>query len=354
MSELVAVLKDNKWQFYNRKLEEFEPENLDDYTVYAILPDDFFFFFQTDITAKRHIRNTVWAYANSNLPVGDNYIGYIKRTSPVIGYVFFKDKLNDDIKYVIEKASTVTTFFNMYSILHSSEFIYVGDTVSASFADGKLEYFLKGNEGAVLERLDSPEQYEIIHREVDEKDVEKFFDIIDKKSLLEIELSIENDESKGVVEKNIAKIVMVAAAVLLVVIGGVFRYEGYKQELFSANTALSNLYEKALGNKKYNDPYGMLLYKAYKGKSNGGSFSPLRLLYTLSRAKGKRNIKIDYIVYSENSGLEIKGEIDNYADLVDFVKTLNGKLHYTLNIKNTFFKNKRLKFSIGGDQGNES
>lgn len=345
MSRIFAIMDNDNIEFYNGSLEKIDNiEETDD--VYLILPDDYFYFFQTDIISKRKTLQTVRAYAKT-LFTNIDFVGYVKQFTPVVGYLFNKEKVEQLDKGVVDRVVFVTTPFLVYA-QEKGDFGYVGRNVSALVVDGKLKFYAFGDESTLIERL--TKEVKIV--KFDKKGVlEKLSEALKVGSFKRIALDIGNKSGIGFENWKIYRFVAVLVVCLAFVVGEGLRYASYSKEVKNTQKRLEELYRKALGNdQQYADPYGVLLYKA-NYSSQTDPFSLSKVLYYLSEAKDGYSLKVDYISYS-NGTLKIKGSIDNYKNLLSFLDKLNNIMGRKLVVQNTSSKGGKLTFVlVGGMNG---
>ncbi len=340
MSKVFAIVDGGNVEFYDTVFEKIDNiEKTDD--IYLILPDDYFYFFQTEITTKRKTLQTVRAYAKTLFPNVD-FVGYVRQFTPIVGYLLDKEKIERLDKSIVEKAILVTTPFLVYA-QEKGDFGYVGRDICALVVDGKLKFYAFGDESTLVERL--TKDVEIV--KFDKKGVlEKLAKTIKNSNVKKIAMDIGNKDGTGFENWKIYRFVAVIVVCLAFVVGEGLRYASYSKEVKNAQKKLEALYKKALGDNQYTDPYGVLLYKAdYSTQLN--PFSLSKVLYCLSEAKNGYDLKIDYVSYS-NGALKIKGSIDNYKDLLSFLNRLNGAMGRKLVVQNTSSKGGKLTFVLVG------
>ncbi len=338
MSEVViAVLQNGAWQFYNEKIEPINPKRLDGKKIYAILPDNLFYFFQTEITARKRITETVRAYAKNCFPLEEtDFVGYVK-TKPILGYIF-KREING--QELIKKASLITTPLLIQFVLKHSPFIYAANGIVAIVNNGLLRY-LPGDEDTareLLKGIDSP--YTLITPDI--KDTIKGLIKAQKaKKTKLLHLNVMDTPSISVT-KSITLGISMLILIIFCLTGGILRYKVATSRLKNLSQRIEAIYEQAFKGKSYPDPYGMLLYKARSCSLQKG-IPPLRLLYILSQAQNGR-LNIDLISYKEGK-YELKGQTEDYDRLVKYVNALK-RLKVKAKILNTTSKGGKLKFSI--------
>jgi len=340
---IVAVYQNNKWVFYNEKVEEIEPKKLDNKKIYVILPDDFFYFFQTEIATKRRIKQTINAYAKTIFPIENTHVGYLKNTNPIVGYIFLGNV--EKIKDMLNRAEIITTFFVINYAINKKPFIYLSDTIIA-ICQGKVLGYFKGDYESVKGRINHPEDYEIIDARKDIKQsIEGFLKIIQQRKGKEVQLSFSDIESRSNLRKNIPLLTGICILLLLFLLGSFLRYKSYVSQLHAIETKLQGIYQEAFQGKTYQDPYGMLLYKAKQYESKKGNrIQPLEFIYALSKAK-KHQVKIDYVSY-DKAILKIKGSIENYDALLSYLSTFNKILGIEAKVEKTKKKKGMLEFSL--------
>jgi len=339
MSKVLGIYEQGRWEFYDTKLNVLENFSSGD-ELYLILPDHFFFFFQTDIVSKRRVSQTVKAYAKTLFSSIDS-VGYVSLFNPVVGYTFQKEKLKDLDDEILNAAAYITAPFVIYAYFMES-FAYVGNGVCAVVFEKRLKFYTLGDESILFERLNS--QLKIVKYDKLQT-LKRAIEIIKSKDFKRIALSISDD--KNYENWKIWRFVAVFVIVLLFVVGMVVRYSTYSKELKKARKRLDKLYTVALEGKHYNDPYGVLLYKAEYGDKKS-SISPTRLLYFLSKAKNSHNLNIDFITFSDGN-LKIRGTISSYKDLLSYVKKLNRMTGKRFIVRSTSREKGRLKFVIVGN-----
>ncbi len=340
MSKIVGIFSEGKWEFYDFKLNKVENFSKGD-ELYLILPDNLFFFFQTDIVSKRRVAQTVKAYAKTLFPSAIN-VGYVNIFNPVVGYIFSKDKLKVIDDEMLNAAVFVTTPFLVYAF-YKDNFAYIGNGVCAACIERKLKFYIVGDESTLFERLSA--DLEIVKFDKS-KVIKKLVELIKKKSHKKIALSI--TEEAGFENWKIWRFIAVFIITFFFVAGMIIRYTAYSRALSIAKNRLDKLYAMALGGKHYSDPYGVLLYKADYGQK-GGSITPTKLLYFLSKAKNGYNLDVEFISFS-NGSVKVKGVIDNYNELLSYIRKLKkmaGKEFVVRNTSST--KDGRLKFVLVGN-----
>ena len=339
MSKVLGIYEQGEWEFYDTKLNRLENFSKGD-ELYLILPDNLFFFFQTDIVSKRRVNQTVKAYAKTLFSSVDR-VGYVSLFNPVVGYVVQNEKLEALDGEILNTAAFITTPFLIYAYFMKS-FAYVGDGVCAAVFEGKLKFYTIGDESVLFERLST--ELEIVKFDKFQT-LKKAVEIIKKREFKRIALSISNES--GYENWKIWRFVAVFVVVFMFVVGMVIRYSVYSKELKITQKRLDKLYTVALGGKHYNDPYGVLLYKADYGEKES-SISPTKLLYFLSKAKDGHDLNIDFITFSDGN-LKIRGTINSYKDLLSYVRELNKMAGKRFVVRNTSRKKGRLKFVITGN-----
>ncbi len=339
MSKVLGIYEDGEWEFYDTKLKKLENFSKGD-ELYLILPDNFFFFFQTDIVSKRRVNQTVKAYAKTLFSSVDN-VGYVSLFNPIVGYTFKKEKLESLDDEILNAAAYITTPFLIFAYFMDS-FAYVGNGVCAAVFEKRLKFYTVGDENVLLERLSS--QVEIVKYNKLQT-LENAIEIIKKREFKKINLSISGEERFE--NWKIWRFAAVLLIAFLFIIGMVVRYSTYSKTLKMEKKRLDKLYYMALGGKRYSDPYGILLYKADYGQKES-TISPTKLLYFLSKAKDGHNLNIDFISLSDDS-LKIRGTIDSYKGLLNYVRELNKMTGKKFIVRNTSRKKGRLKFVLVGN-----
>lgn len=336
MSEVViAVFQNSAWQFYNEKMTPIQPKRFDGKKIYAILPDNLFYFFRTEITAKRRLTETVRAYAKSCFPLEEkDFVGYVK-TRPVLGYIF-KKEINQDA--LLKRASLITTPFLIQFGLRKPPFIYTANGIVAIVGNGLLRYF-PGDEDTAKELLKNTDQpYTLITPDI--KDTIK--DLIEAQKAKKIFHLNVMDTPSIPLRKSIGLAISMLILIIFCLIGGILRYKVATSRYETLSQRIEAIYKEAFKGKSYPDPYGMLLYKARSCSFRKG-ISPLSMLYALSKAKNG-HLKINLMRYKEGK-YELKGETDDYDSLVKYVNALKG-LKVKTRILNTTSKGGKLKFSL--------
>ncbi len=340
MSKVFAIVDGSDIEFYDVTLEKIDNiEETDD--IYLILPDNYFYFFQTEITSKRKTLQTIRAYAKT-LFFNVDFVGYVRQFTPFVGYLLDKEKIEQLDESVVERAVFVTTPFLVYA-QEKRDFGYVGQDVCALVVDGMQKFYAFGDESTLVERL--TKDVEIV--KFDKKVVlERLAKTVKNGNVKRIALDIGNEAGIGFENWKIYRFVAIFVVCLAFVVGEGLRYASYSKDVKSAQKKLEALYKKALGNNQYADPYGVLLYKAdYSSQSN--PFSLSKVLYYLSKAKDGYDLKIDFVSYS-NGALKIKGSIDNYKNLLSFLDRLNNAMGRKLVVQNTSSKGGKLTFVLVG------
>jgi len=343
--EVIAFLNEDKIEFYDKTGKTIDCLDLDKCYIYAVLPDEYFFFFQSEIVSKRRAYLTIEAYAKSTFPVNNGYVGYVPGFLPLMGYFFFLDKIPKKFINIIEKADVITTPFAVCLHINSKKsFIYEGKSVCAVYDNSGLKHYTLADECLIEERVKNNKAFEKIKYSKQEL-INSINSLAASNSSHKIHLPISKGSKTGFESWKISRFVLLAIALLVFIIGGVLRYSSYSNELKLINEKTAVLYKKALGNKHYSDPYGVLLYKASSFSANSGNVSPLKLIYALSKAKDGSRVKIDYISFDRN-GIKIRGKIDNYASLVKYVQSLNDFLAKKFTIQSSSSQNGKLLFTL--------
>ncbi len=345
MNEVIAFLNKETVEFYNKKGELTDCENIDDCVIYAVLPDDYFFFFQSEIETKRRAQLTIEAYANSTFPVEDNFVGYVSGITPLIGYICFLNKIPDRFQDILEKAKVITTPFVVYLNKNSdNSFFYEGNGICAIYYDSEIKHYTPADECLIKQRI---QEYGGIKKIAYSKEnvIRNISDLVSSNTIDKAHIPVNRLTKKGFEGWKIYRFALIFAALFLFILGGVLRYSFYKKELNRVDKKIEILYKQALGKKHYNDPYGVLLYKAESSSSNAYNISPIKLLYALSEAKSGSNIKINYMAFAK-SRIKIVGEINNYTTLVQYTNRVNKILGKKFTIQNTSFKKGKLMFTL--------
>ncbi len=338
---IIAVYKDDNWDFYNNKLEKVAGNSIHDKKIYAILPDQYFYFFQTDILAKRNIKKTVRAYAKTIFPEDDNFVSYIPNSNGIIGYI-----VTDSIKTIkrpelLDAAVLITTPFLIQYATAKTQSVYTGQTTAAVMNEKKLICYIKGNYEDIERRFGDLSGY----RRTDDELMRNINDLTNLagKHNKTIRLSISDKETDFDLLKLFPIITIAAVVVIAIVLGQIFRYESVKKNLSLSQNRIDLVYKKAFGNKKYQDPYGILLYKARQCETQKG-IKPINIIYALSKAK-KSDTRIDSVIY-DKTAIRIQGNAANYNSLLSYLSGFNKILHIKAKIRNTKSVQGRLKFSI--------
>ena len=343
--EVIAFLNKDGVEFYDRDGKRTDCSDLDKCYIYALLPDEYFFFFQSEIVSKRRAYLTIEAYAKSTFPINNGFVGYVPDFLPLIGYFFFSDKIPEEFAHIIEKADVITTPFAVYLHINSKKsFIYEGKSVCAIYDNSGLKHYTLGDECLIEERIENSKKFEKI-KYSKQKTINNINSLAASKSVHKTHLPVSKGSKTGFESWKISRFVLLAAALLVFIAGGILRYSSYSSELKLINKKIDVLYKKALGNKHYSDPYGVLLYKAESSSASSGGISPLKLIYALSKSKDGGQVKIDYLSFDRN-GIKIRGKIDNYASLVKYAQNLNNLLAKKFTIQSSSSKNGKLLFTL--------
>jgi|GEM_PF-6788974 len=339
MSEMViAIYKDDDWLFYNEKLEQISYSG--GKNLYLVLPDQFFYFFQTNIISKRNIRKSVKAYAKTIFPEKESLIGYIYKPSGTLGYIVSEKVESIKKDELLKNARLITTPFLIQYAAKNSSFVYIGEAITAVIKQEKLVCYIKGGYEDVKSRTDIT--CEKVNTDTNET-IKLLIELVKKHRHKNIELAIEEKKDNFSVKKILPAVIAAAIVVISVILGQVLRYEGDKSVLLAYDKRINNIYKKAFGGKIYQDPYGMLLYKAKQCKKQN-VISPIDVIYALAKAK-KGNTVIDYVAYDTRS-IKIKGNAVSYDSLVSYLDNFNKILHINAKISNTRNKNGKLRFNI--------
>ena len=338
---VIIVARQEEVEFSNSEGEKITTENLSSFKkIYLVLPDRAFFFFQTEIVAKRPKR-AVEAFAKSNFPQNWSFTGYVKDTFPVIGYLFFKDRVPQKIHELLARADIITTPFRISWVKKKDNFLYKGDKISACIKEGKLIFYgpekdpkctdadvieLKDTKQIItslLETLNDPKAKDSLHLDVGEK----------KNPL-------------SLLKPYMDTITVCSLAIIMTVSGSFLRYRAHAVRIQHLQKSIEDIYKKVFGPKLPTDPYGMLLFKAQKG-SKSSSLSPLKLLYLLSKAGDPGDITVERLSISKNTGVKIEGSCANYNVLVDYVKRINQLItECPITIESTSQKRDKLRFTL--------
>ncbi|NOZ83536.1 MAG: hypothetical protein GXP60_01805 [Epsilonproteobacteria bacterium] len=343
MNDIVIALYENdEWSFYNKKLTKIALEFVYNRKLYVVLPDHFFYFFQTDILAKRNTKKTVRAYTKTIFPEETGFIDYIPNPNGAIGYIVSEDIKNIKRPEILKNAVFITTPLLIQYANIKSSFVYTGKTVSAAFDGKKLACYIKGSYEDVKHRLGDIRKYK-------QADADMMHNIGDLISLIHerrhkaIRLSVEDKTTDFNLAKSAPVIAAAAIIVILIISGQIFRYEGTRKDLSSIENRIDLIYKKAFNGKKYRDPYGMLLYEAKQCEIQQG-IKPMNLVYALSKAK-KPDTKIKSIVYDKKR-FKIKGDAANYDSMLGYLNALNKILHINAKVKSTKSRNGKLEFGL--------
>ncbi len=338
MSKVIALFENDKLEFYNLNLEKIEDVKDGD-EIYLILPDNFVFLYQTEISARRKTSQIISAYAKT-LFYDYGHLGYVKLFNPFVGYSIDSEKLNKLDNEILSKVVFVSSLFLIYAYTES-DFAYLGNDVCSLVSDGRLKFYAPGDESVLLERL-SGETKIVKYDKVDL--LSRVKEIIENGNIKKVAIDIGNNSGLNFENWKIYRFVAVIIICLAFIGGEAFKYASYSKDIKNAQQKLTMLYKKALGSNNYADPYGMLLYKAdYSEQSS--PFSLTKVIYYLSKAKGKYKVNIDYVSYS-GEGLKIRGTIDSYKNLLGFVGKLNNLMKHKFVVQNTSSKNGKLSFSL--------
>ncbi len=329
--------KNKKWLFFNDKKEFTSGDewvDTDNGELCLILPDEFFYFFQTPINTRKRLKETLLAYTKNIFPIKQEVsVGYLQNIMPAVGYIFKKREVGVEL---LKRASLVTTPFLIEYVLCSFKkgepFVYESESI-ISIVDQQGEitrYYLKKEKDKYKGQILKQYPYKLVNPTKTEV-AEDFFQIIKEKHIkriLHLKVADPPDISwKRCVFTGIAMFLIT----LICFMGGYFRYRTYVNNLDQITSKINDLYHRALNGKDCIDPYGMLLYKA-KVCSSGHGLSPLKLLFVLSKAKDGY-IQIDTISYRDKV-YNVKGKANSYEDLVNYVKRLK-KLNIQAKILNT-------------------
>ncbi len=338
MSKVIALFENDNLEFYNLNIEKIE-ELKDDDEIYLILPDDFIFLYQTEISTRRKTSKIISAYAKT-LFYDYGLLGYIKLFNPFVGYAIDDEKLKKLDNEILSKVVFASSPFLIYAY-GENNFSYLGNGVCSLVLDGRLKFYAPGDENVLLERLSG--ETKIV--KYDKADMlSKVKEIIESGNIKKVAIDIGNSSGLNFENWKIYRFVAVIIICLAFIGGEVFKYASYSKDVKNAQRKLTMLYKKALGNNNYADPYGMLLYKAdYSEQSS--PFSLTKVIYYLSKSKGNYNVNIDYVSYS-GEGLKIKGTIDSYKSLLSFVGRLSNLMKHKVVVQNTASKNGKLSFSL--------
>ena len=346
MDEVIALLEEEKIEFYNLEGEKIECNNLENYTFYTILPDEYFFFFQTNIESKRKASQTIKAFAKSIFPIEDeNFIGYVPFLIPLIGYIFFTHKISEEHARILNLSKITTTPFILHLNAHKDEsFIYNGKNVCALYQDRELKYY-------TISDLCPPEDREQpidenIIKYSKEDTINLLIEAISSKKIANIHIPTNDEARFSISRSTIIYTSIIFILLFFLMAGDIVKYTYYKKQLDRINIKINNIYEKALGKKHYSDPYGVLLYKANYSSSATYDIDPLKLMYALSKAKGNLNITIDYLSFDSSGSVKISGKASGYDAITNYSKAVSDILSKTFTIQNTSSKNGKLIFTM--------
>lgn len=343
MNDIVIALYENgEWSFYNKKLAKIALEFVYNRKLYVILPDHFFYFFQTDILAKRNTKKTVRAYTKTIFPEETGFIDYIPNPNGAIGYIASEDIKNIKKSEILKNAVFITTpLFIQYANMKSS-FVYTGKTVSAAFDDKKLACYINGSYEDVKRRLGNLQGYKQADADM-MRNVSDLINLIHERRHKAIRLSVDDKTTDFNLTKGAPVIAAAVIIVILIISGQIFRYEGTRKDLSSIGNRIDLIYKKTFNGKKYRDPYGMLLYKAKQCEVQQG-IKPINLVYALSEAK-KPDTKIKSVVYDKRR-FKIKGDAENYDSMLGYLNAINKILHIDAKVKSTKSRNGKLEFGL--------
>lgn len=338
---VIAVYKDDDWNFYNEKFAKIAVESVHNKKLYVILPDHCFYFFQTDIIAKRNKQKTVRAYAKTIFPEDDNFIGYIPNANGIVGYI-----VTDSVKTIrrpeiLDAAVLITTPFLIQYAGAQTPSVYTGKINSAVFKDKRILCYIKGNYEDIELRIGDLSGYKRTNDDL----MHNLFDLLNlvgKRNKV-IKLSINDKETDFDFAKLFPAIAMAVVIIILIITGQIFRYEAVKKDLSSSKNRVALIYKKALGDKRYQDPYGILLYKAQQCATRK-RIKPIDIIYALSKAK-KSDTRIDSVFYGKTT-IRIKGNAANYDLLLSYLSNFNKILHINAKVKSTNSIKGRLEFSL--------
>lgn len=192
MTDVLIVATEQEIAVYDKQLQNLKLDDIpEEAKVYVVLPDNVFFFFQTDIVAKKPTK-PLQAFAQSNFPKYWDAIGYVKGTQPVVGYVVIKSRMPEDIMKFINKAQLITTPFMLAWAKGEDNFLYRGCYITACVEDGRLKYYgpeedAECNSKKVIELKDTKVIAEVFRELLDNNgDLDKFLLVItQQKPLLE-------------------------------------------------------------------------------------------------------------------------------------------------------------------------
>ncbi len=336
--------KGNKWYFLDENLQEISKDQLKAKKIYAILPDKWFFFFQTDIIPSRKAYNIINAYAKSTFPYEKGKINFLKNSNPIIGYIFQGEIEN--IKDILDKASIITNFFTIALFSEKKPFIYLNNSIAAICSNERIESYFKGDLNAIKKRVKNIDLYNIIDIEKDkQKILANLLELIKQKKDKNIKLHIFEKDQYNFLNKYFSLILSAFLILILIFWGNFLKYRAYCKQANILTEKLQEIYNKAFHGKKYQDPYGMLLYLAKKYEnSQRKKLTPLEIIYSLSKYK-KQSLEINYLSYNKNE-LKIKGIVNDYKTLLNFISDINNSLNIDAKIEQTKNKNGFLEFNI--------
>ncbi len=340
-----AIYEDNKWYFLDENLQKISKDKLKNRKICVILPDKWFFFFQTEIVPSRKAYNIVNAYAKSTFSLGVFNVDFLRTSNPIIGYIFHGNI--EKVKEILDIASIITTFFTITLFSERKPFIYLNNSTVAICKNGKIEAYFKGDLDAIKNRIDNMKDYNIIDIKKDkEKLIRDLLTLIKQKKEKNIKLYIFKKDQYNLLNKYLPLIISICFILILTFLGNFLKYNAYCKQEEILKKDLQKIYEKAFQGKKYQDPYGMLLYLAKKYEnSQRTSWRPLEIIYSLSRYK-KSSLEINYLSYDSKNGLKIKGIVKDYKTLLDFISDINKSLQIDAKIEETKNKNGFLEFII--------
>jgi len=346
MDEIIAFLEEEKIEFYNLKGEEIECDNLENCTLYTILPDEYFFFFQTAIESKRKASQTIKAFAKSIFPLErENFIGYVSFLNPLMGYIFFLDKISENHTKILNLSKITTTPLVLYLNAHKNEnFLYNSKDICALYQDRELKYY-------TISDLCPPEDREQllednIIKNSKEDTINLLIETISSKKITNVHIPTNDEARFSISNSTIIYISIILISLLFLVAGDIIKYTHYKKQIGKINLKISKIYEEALGKKHYSDPYGVLLYKANYSSSATYSIDPLKLMYALNKAKGNLNITVDYLSFDSGGNIKISGKSSGYNAITSYSKVISDILSKTFKIQNTSSKNGQLIFTM--------
>ncbi len=323
----VLFLKDNKiFEIHgDGSLIPFDIDSNEISENYLLVLDDSYFFYVTpDIPIKntRKLPFLIHNYLIANYPeeLVKNY-HFLERKGNLLTYMLSEELLGfmENNKDLFENASVVTT-----PVLMQWE-----QQQTKNFFDGKRFYSFNQNKITYLNNSDnyvSTMDVLLNVNSMPEKSIE-FPGIRQERSFL-------SKFKKSAVVLGIAYIFFVAGLFLHLL--------SEKNNLNKIDNKISELYKKA-GVYGKPDPYGLLLYKANKGKDkNVFRLMPLFEIFSVS-------IPSDTVIngfYYKNRVIKIEGITSDFLKIDEFKNNLEKSLKGSVFIGNTIKQNNKIKFTI--------